>query len=50
MKVVGREGLLTIDLKRELPEEMKPRRIAIASDGAVPKVETKRTEAEKLAA
>lgn len=26
-------GLLTIDLVREIPEEMKPRRIEIASDG-----------------
>ncbi|WP_342640235.1 Hsp20 family protein [Rhodoligotrophos ferricapiens] len=53
VKVVGASlvnGLLTIDLKRELPEEMKPRRIAIASGEALPKVETKQIEAEKLAA
>jgi molecular chaperone IbpA len=43
-------GLLTIDLKREVPEEMKPRRIAIASDGGLPKAETKQIETEKLAA
>lgn len=43
-------GLLTIDLKRDLPEEMKPRRIAIATGEALPKVETKRIEAEKQAA
>ncbi len=29
-------GLLTIDLRRELPEEMKPRRIEIRSGEAVP--------------
>lgn len=38
-------GLLTIELKRELPEEMKPRRIAVGSTGSHPKVETKRIEA-----
>jgi molecular chaperone IbpA len=43
-------GLLTIELKRELPEEMKPRRIAIASAGRLPKLETKRGEAAKQAA
>lgn len=53
VKVVGASlvnGLLTIELKRELPEEMKPRRIAIAPGEALPKVETKQIEAEKLAA
>ncbi|MEA1672851.1 Hsp20 family protein [Nitrospirillum sp. BR 11163] len=53
VKVVGASlvnGVLTIDLKRELPEEMKPRRIAIASGEALPKVETQRIEAKKLAA
>ncbi len=53
MKVVGAtavNGLLTIDLKRELPEEMKPRRIAIVSGEAMPKIEAKRNEADKLAA
>ncbi|TWB71837.1 molecular chaperone IbpA [Nitrospirillum amazonense] len=32
-------GLLTIDLKRELPEAMKPRRIEILSGGANPRLE-----------
>lgn len=53
VKVVGAtvvNGLLTIDLKRELPEEMKPRGIAIVSGEAMPKIEAKRTEANKLAA
>jgi molecular chaperone IbpA len=43
-------GLLTIELKRELPEEMKPRRIAVGSTGSPPKVETKRIDAGKQAA
>ena len=43
-------GLLTIDLKREIPEEMKPRRIEIAADKAMPKGATKKIEAEKHAA
>jgi len=43
-------GLLTIDLRREIPEEMKPRRIEIAAGEALPKVETKQIEAEKQAA
>lgn len=43
-------GLLTIDLKREIPEEMKPRQIAIASDEALPKAETKQIETGKQAA
>lgn len=38
-------GLLTIDLKREIPEEMKPRRIEIAAEQATPKVATKKIEA-----
>ena len=53
MKVVGASlvnGLLTIDLKRELPEEMKPRRIAIAAGEALPKAGKKQIEAEKQAA
>lgn len=41
-------GLLTIDLVRELPEEMKPRRIAIATGEAAPR--TARIEAKKQAA
>ncbi|WP_434723577.1 Hsp20 family protein [Mesorhizobium sp. RIZ17] len=43
-------GLLTIDLKREIPEEMKPRRIEIAADKAMPKGATKKIEADKQAA
>lgn len=43
-------GLLTIDLKRELPEEMKPRRIEIAAGKETPKVATKKIEAEKQVA
>ncbi len=53
VKVVGASlanGLLTIELKRELPEEMKPRRIAIASDKASPKESAKSIEADKQAA
>jgi molecular chaperone IbpA len=53
VKIVGASlvnGLLTIDLKRVLPEEMKPRRIAIATGEALPKVEARQTEAEKRAA
>ncbi|KHJ53309.1 molecular chaperone Hsp20 [Aureimonas altamirensis] len=53
VKVVGASlvnGLLTIDLKREIPEELKPRRIEIAADEALPKVETRQIEAEKQAA
>jgi molecular chaperone IbpA len=41
-------GLLTIDLKREIPEEMKPRQIEIGT--AMPKAETKQIEAETQAA
>ncbi|MBY3207201.1 Hsp20 family protein [Rhizobium laguerreae] len=33
-------GLLTIDLKREIPEEMKPRQIEIGTGNAMPKAET----------
>jgi hypothetical protein len=36
--------------KRELPEEMKPRRIAIATSEALPKAGKKQIEAEKQAA
>ncbi len=43
-------GVLTIDLKRELPEEMKPQRIAITTGKALPKVETKTIETAKQAA
>jgi molecular chaperone IbpA len=53
VKVVGANlanGLLTIDLKREVPEEMKPRKIAIAAGKALPGAETKRIETGKQAA
>ncbi|RUV81831.1 Hsp20 family protein [Mesorhizobium sp. M1A.F.Ca.IN.022.07.1.1] len=44
-------GLLTIDLKREVPEEMKPRQIEIATSGkATPKSSPKQIEAGKPAA
>ena len=43
-------GLLTINLKREIPEEMKPRRIEIGSTTATPKVAQRKIEAEKQAA
>ncbi|PBB41523.1 MAG: Hsp20 family protein [Mesorhizobium sp.] len=44
-------GLLTIDLKREVPEEMKPRQIEIATSGkATPNSSPNQIEAEKPAA
>ncbi|WP_429069717.1 Hsp20 family protein [Bosea sp. OAE752] len=43
-------GLLTIDLRRELPEEMKPRRIEIGTGKVLPKVEPKAVETAKQAA
>ncbi|WFU11588.1 Hsp20 family protein (plasmid) [Rhizobium sp. CB3090] len=51
VKVVGAglvNGLLTIDLKREIPEEMKPRQIEIGTDQAIS--QTKQIEADKQAA
>jgi molecular chaperone IbpA len=53
VKVVGAglvNGLLTIDLKREIPEAMKPRRIEIATEVALPPAEAKQIEAEQQAA
>ncbi|MER9071708.1 Hsp20 family protein [Mesorhizobium sp. M0904] len=55
VKVAGASldnGLLSIDLVREVPEEMKPRRIAIATDVASPKTGPKapQVEANKQAA
>lgn len=41
-------GLLTIDLVRELPEAMKPQRIALGT--GQPKAETQQIEGEKAAA
>jgi molecular chaperone IbpA len=53
VKVAGaglENGLLTIDLVREVPEAMKPRRIDIRSDGAPKEVkETKQVEHAKAA-
>jgi molecular chaperone IbpA len=48
VKVTGaalNNGLLTIDLKREIPEEMKPRRIEISGSQVVPKIESTKTKA-----
>lgn len=53
VKVTGaglKNGLLTIDLKREIPEEMKPRRIEIGSAAATPKTSQRQIEGEKQAA
>jgi molecular chaperone IbpA len=49
VKVTGAElknGLLTVDLKREIPEEMKPRRIAIGGGQGAPRIESTNTKAE----
>ncbi|MBB3527236.1 molecular chaperone IbpA [Rhizobium sp. BK456] len=43
-------GLLTIDLKHEIPEGMKPRQIEIQTSHAMPKAELKQIEAETKAA
>ncbi|SEL81002.1 molecular chaperone IbpA [Bosea lupini] len=53
VKVVAADlenGLLTVDLKRELPEEMKPRRIEIATGAALPKADRPQIDTEKRAA
>jgi molecular chaperone IbpA len=44
------DGLLTIDLKREIPEELKPRRIEIAGSESTPKLEAKANATKKSAA
>jgi molecular chaperone IbpA len=45
------DGLLTIDLVREIPEAMKPRRIEIASNPALPRAEEReQIEADQQAA
>lgn len=52
VKVAGASldnGLLTIELVREVPEAMKPRKIEIGT-GSLPKAEAKQIEAEKIAA
>ena len=49
VKVTGaglKNGLLTIELKREIPEEMKPRRIEIGGGKAAPKIEGTKPKAE----
>jgi molecular chaperone IbpA len=43
-------GVLTIELQRELPEEMKPRQIAIAAGQAGAPQDPKQIEADKQAA
>ncbi|MGI0526730.1 Hsp20 family protein [Rhizobium giardinii] len=43
-------GVLTIDLKREIPEEMKPRQIEIRTGQIMPKAETKQIEGKQQAA
>lgn len=53
VKVTGaglENGLLTIDLKRKIPEEMKPRRIEISGAATTPKVAQRKIEADKQAA
>ena len=53
VKVVGASlvnGLLTVDLKRELPEEMKPRRIGIATSEDLRQIKAKQTQPKDLAA
>jgi molecular chaperone IbpA len=53
VKVAGASlinGLLAIDLKHEIPEEMKPRRIEISGGAPMPKTDTPRIEAEQQAA
>ena len=42
-------GLLTIELKREIPEELRPRRIEIAGDGAA-KPKPRQIEGQRQAA
>ncbi len=52
MKVTGAsltDGLLTIDLKREIPEEMKPRKIEIGAASTTRKSEPKQIEGSKAA-
>ena len=53
VRVVGANlanGVLTIDLKREIPEAMKPRRIDIKADLSLPKSETAKIESGVKAA
>lgn len=49
VRVVGANlanGLLTVELKREIPEAMKPRRIDIKADISLPKAQTVDTTAQ----
>jgi molecular chaperone IbpA len=51
VKVTGanlENGLLVIELKREVPEALKPRRIEIASSGAGPKAVAQDNEPQKI--
>lgn len=53
VKVAGASlinGMLTITLKHEIPEEMKPRRIEVSSGAPMPKTEAPKIKVEKLAA
>ena len=53
VKVTGASlvnGLLTIDLKREIPEEMKARRIEIAGAKSPARVEARQVDSDKQAA
>lgn len=43
-------GLLTIELKREIPEEMRPRKIQVLSGTSAPPAEMQRIGAQKKAA
>lgn len=43
-------GLLTVELKRELPEEMKPHRIEIATGTAMTKADRPQIDSQKRAA
>jgi len=43
-------GLLTIDLRREIPEELKPRRIAISAQGSTMQIEASSQTNDKIAA
>ena len=43
-------GLLTVDLRRDLPEAMKPRRIEIAPGTALPEVDRRQINSERRAA
>lgn len=53
VKILGAslaDGLLTIDLRREIPEDMKPRRIQITAAQALPKAQPRQIAASQQAA